>query len=500
MNSESFKAATARLSPWDDNLPAKFVEFEIRRKFKSIRRCMHVPKLCRIDELVPTTNFMSELGNIAEFMYSVGKCVISRDDSRESTPAASHVSSTSDPMISEDEGVSDLITVTPAPSVVCRTVSSTSVDPASLKLPENVLMPRLRKKRFSTSSGDGFLADEEDNDDDDESSGFYSDASECTTLSEPVVERVRPFRNKNGLYYHSQLPMWLRNNEFIVAGHRPPAYSYRKCLKSIFQLHSETGNIWSHGLGAIGWVIYVCYFYFADVIPGLDIYDQLVFGVFFLASIGCLGMSSIYHTLACHSNKVCTVTCKLDFTGITVLIFGSFVPWLYFTFYNHPNLRLLYGITGTVSALATIKMSLNDEFGQAHYRAVRSAIYIAYAMICGVLPVFHFCVMYGPLELIENYFLLRFALMVASYVVGAFMYSIRVPEKYWPGRFDYAGQSHQIMHVCVVIGNIAHYWGCHGLAMKRVQDPLMVDDTATVSALFESGLSFLQSSLKQLWF
>lgn len=492
MNSESFKAARARLSPWDENLPTKFVEFEIRRKFKSIRRCMHVPRLCRIDELVPTTNFMSELGNIAEFMYSVGRCVISREEQR-SDPM--EITKAPESISSDDEGVSDLTSVSLLTAV---TISSSGCagEQTSLKVPENVAVVRLRRKRISTSSGDGFLADEEDNDDDEESSGFYSDASECTTASQPLSERVRTFRNRAGLYYHSQLPIWLRNNEYIVSAHRPPSYSYMACMKSILQLHSETGNIWSHGLGAIGFAIYALYFYLADVVPGMDFYDRLAFAVFFLASVGCMGMSAIYHTLACHSNRICTLTCKLDFTGITVLIFGSFYPWLYFTFYKHPYLRCLYGITGTASALATIKMSLSDKFAQAHYRGVRSAIYIAYAMICGVLPVVHFCVMYGLGTLANEFFILRFACMVSAYVIGAIFYSLRVPERHWPGRFDYAGQSHQIMHVCVVIGNLAHYWGCHGLAHHIMQEKKNID--GTVYALFETALSLVQSSIKQL--
>ncbi|OQR68358.1 adiponectin receptor protein 1-like [Tropilaelaps mercedesae] len=492
MNSESFKAARARLSPWDENLPTKFVEFEIRRKFKSIRRCMHVPKLCRIDELVPTTNFMSELGNIAEFMYSVGRCVISREEPRAdptTIPKAGELIS------SDDEGVSDLAssagTASPVPARRTEALMSTT---------ENVATLRPRRKRVLSVSADGFLADEEDNDDDEESSGFYSDASECTIASQPLPRRGRTFRTRAGLYYHSQLPMWLRNNEFIVSGHRPPAYSYTACLRSMFQLHSETGNIWSHALGAIGCAAYAVYFYAADVIPGLDAYDRLAFAVFFLAAIGCMAMSAIYHTLACHSNKVCTITCKLDFTGITVLIFGSFFSWLYFTFYDHPNLRCLYGITGTASALATIKMSLSDDFAQAHYRGVRSAIYIAYAMICGVLPVVHFCLMYGLPTLVQDFFILRFACMVAAYVVGAVFYSIRVPEKYWPGRFDYAGQSHQIMHVCVIFGNLAHYWGCHGLAYRRTQLSSSKDVDGTIYVMTETALSFLRSSYKQLSF
>lgn len=45
------------------------------------------------------------------------------------------------------------------------------------------------------------------------------------------------------------LPHWLRDNDYIVKGYRPPLPSIRACFNSIFRLHNETVNIWTHGLG-----------------------------------------------------------------------------------------------------------------------------------------------------------------------------------------------------------------------------------------------------------
>uniref|UniRef100_A0A8C6X6R3 Adiponectin receptor 1 n=1 Tax=Naja naja TaxID=35670 RepID=A0A8C6X6R3_NAJNA len=45
------------------------------------------------------------------------------------------------------------------------------------------------------------------------------------------------------------LPDWLKDNDFLLHGHRPPMPSFRACFRSIFRLHTETGNIWTHLLG-----------------------------------------------------------------------------------------------------------------------------------------------------------------------------------------------------------------------------------------------------------
>lgn len=47
--------------------------------------------------------------------------------------------------------------------------------------------------------------------------------------------------------------------------------------------------------------------------------------------------------------------------------------------------------------------------------------------------------------------------MAFSYLIGAMFYATRVPEKWKPGWFDLVGHSHQIFHVFVVMGALAHY-------------------------------------------
>lgn len=49
--------------------------------------------------------------------------------------------------------------------------------------------------------------------------------------------------------HFSNLPRWLQDNDFIWQGYRPPLPSFWDCIKSIFSIHTETGNIWTHMLG-----------------------------------------------------------------------------------------------------------------------------------------------------------------------------------------------------------------------------------------------------------
>lgn len=51
------------------------------------------------------------------------------------------------------------------------------------------------------------------------------------------------------------LPDWLKDNDYLLHGHRPPMPSFRACFKSIFRIHTETGNIWTHLLGDWGGLV-----------------------------------------------------------------------------------------------------------------------------------------------------------------------------------------------------------------------------------------------------
>lgn len=45
------------------------------------------------------------------------------------------------------------------------------------------------------------------------------------------------------------------------------------------------------------------------------------------------------------------------------------------------------------------------------------------------------------------------------YIFGAVLYSKKWPERQFPGIFDNFGNSHNIFHVCVIIGAAIHWCG-----------------------------------------
>lgn len=76
---------------------------------------------------------------------------------------------------------------------------------------------------------------------------FLSGTCKAAEQAEEFVKKVWAAGWR--VVHHRSLPDWLQDNDFLHTGHRPPTNSFLVCFKSIFRIHTETGNIWSHLLG-----------------------------------------------------------------------------------------------------------------------------------------------------------------------------------------------------------------------------------------------------------
>jgi channel protein (hemolysin III family) len=140
------------------------------------------------------------------------------------------------------------------------------------------------------------------------------------------------------------LPAWRRDNAYIIRAYRPDSNSYRGSFASLGYLHNESVNIWSHLLGALLF-LYTGLFFYQEVAPRYESAnesDLLVFSCFFGGAVACLGMSATYHALSNHSPSVSRWGNKLDYSGIVLLIVGSYVPALYYGLFCHPKLITVY--------------------------------------------------------------------------------------------------------------------------------------------------------------
>uniref|UniRef100_A0A3B3VS43 Adiponectin receptor 2 n=1 Tax=Poecilia latipinna TaxID=48699 RepID=A0A3B3VS43_9TELE len=254
---------------------------------------------------------------------------------------------------------------------------------------------------------------------------------------------------------HDVLPDWLKDNDFLLHGHRPPMPSFRACFKSIFRIHTETGNIWTHLLGCLFFLcLGLMYMFRPNMTFVAPLQEKVVIGMFFLGAILCLSFSWLFHTVYCHSEGVSRMFSKLDYSGIAFLIMGSFVPWLYYSFYCSPQPCFIYLIIVCVLGLAAITVSQCDFFATPQYRAVRAGVFVGLGL-SGVVPTLHFVISEGLIKATTIGQMGWLFLMATLYITGACLYAARIPERFFPGKCDIwvsVEQTHVIsMRIYVVV-------------------------------------------------
>ncbi|KAK6009181.1 hypothetical protein OSTOST_25921 [Ostertagia ostertagi] len=309
------------------------------------------------------------------------------------------------------------------------------------------------------------------------------DVTEECSETTGIVTKTYEARWKVLKYEH--LPEWLQDNEFLRHGHRPPLPSFAECFKSIWSLHTETGNIWTHLIGIF--YLNCCLAFFCLGVWFLTRPDnhiqwqeKIVFSFFFGGAVLCLGLSFAFHTLCCHSINVGRIFCKLDYMGISLLIVGSFIPWIYYGFYCRMEPKITYIGMVSVLGVAAIIVSLWDKFSESRFRPLRAGVFVA--MGCsGILPTVHYIITDGVRSLFEDNAFHWLLLMAFLYLLGALLYATRTPERFFPGKCDIWFQSHQLFHTCVVIAAFVHYYGISEMAWMRLNGQCPVDALSFLS-------------------
>lgn len=268
---------------------------------------------------------------------------------------------------------------------------------------------------------------------------------------------------------YEELPDWYRHQEspYILGSYRPVSHSCNASFQSLTYLHNESLNIYTHMLPAIA---------LALVLPLLQInisriyahapwMDRFMLTLTPIAALTTLTLSSTYHTLCNHSPFVSASCLLLDFSGILVLILASFISGIYVGFYGHPFEQRLYWAMITILIAVSCLLVLHPRLQGPEYRPHRTAAFVL-TTLSGLGPALHGMYVHGIARGFHECGVKWWLAEGFWYGVGVLFFVSRFPEGWawrqggkWRGMFDIWGSSHQLFHVCVVLGAGCHCWG-----------------------------------------
>ncbi|XP_073156584.1 heptahelical transmembrane protein 3-like [Henckelia pumila] len=322
---------------------------------------------------------------------------------------------------------------------------------------------------------------------------------EAAANGEDFHEEKKPRR----LEKFEALPEYLKDNEFIRDYYRCE-WPLKDVLLSVFSLHNETLNIWTHLVGFLifawltvvslteemtmenfmgklfwegndGWLkttatanqssssdslfpdSYARQFSKSPLLGAIKDSSSIPLWPWFVflgGAMVCLIFSSTSHLFSCHSRRFYYFFWRLDYAGISLMIVGSFFAPLYYTFLDHPYWRLLYLSSIALVGILVVTTLLAPSLSSGEYRGFRAALFLCMGF-SGVIPAAHGLVLYWDHPQIIASLGYEIAMGIL-YGLGAVFYVTRIPERWMPGAFDIVGHSHQIFHVFVVAAALVH--------------------------------------------
>ncbi|KAI3318451.1 hemolysin-III channel protein Izh2 [Xylariaceae sp. AK1471] len=240
----------------------------------------------------------------------------------------------------------------------------------------------------------------------------------------PAIQQPKT-KSKYQLLVASEVPSWYSHNSFLRTSYRPISGSVRLCVDSLRIVHNETVNIYSHLIPAAIALASNCFLhlYFQNRYPTAPLGDRLAIHVYLTTSVLCFGISSIYHTLNCHSEAYSGLWTRLDYAAIILQTIGSFISGIYVTFYYNPGLQKLYwtmiGVLGLMSTIIVV----NPRFQDSRWRALRISTFVATGL-SGLLPIIHAASIYPYAQLNQQAGLGYYLVEGLALIIGTVFYAV----------------------------------------------------------------------------
>lgn len=230
------------------------------------------------------------------------------------------------------------------------------------------------------------------------------------------------------------VPYWLRFPN-IINGYRLGG-DMMSNFKTLFSWHNETINAWTM-------IMLFVYSSFAlyenssreDLIPYISLY---------LSSALHMPFSLGYHLFMPISETILLKWRRLDFIMTLVSICLQNFALNYFIYISW----ITYSIFA-LNFLMVYKIYNRDTFIKNDFDKKKYMKYILRRIIALM------CFSLAPIVFSRNVFYI--IMFFSSMAMGSVVYIIQFPEKYFPGKFDIIGSSHQIMHLDLLLIHYLQY-------------------------------------------
>ena len=154
------------------------------------------------------------------------------------------------------------------------------------------------------------------------------------------------------------LPHWYHTYGKILNGYRYELYNMSVCqaIKSLFQIHNETMNIWTEYLPfiiEITLLVYLCVFE-PDFIANHGLHTQIIIPLCLFIALFRAVISGTAHLFHCMNAEISRYCWNMDYISIILYSASGAIIWSHFLFYCNFNQQIICMVGIVVLALSSI--------------------------------------------------------------------------------------------------------------------------------------------------
>ena len=256
------------------------------------------------------------------------------------------------------------------------------------------------------------------------------------------------------LYHKDQMPENF-HEMYIVKGYRNPRSSPSQCILSLFAATNETLNFWTHFLPSVYfmWIL-------RDLTVNLDFrHDSFTWPLLAYVVMCCIypltsAVAHLFNTMSDNARHICFF---LDYSAISAMTVSVAISYKAYCFPSELRFTFLWEVfipvTIANSVLCLIVACKTRLLPASLLRKVIRLSGLGLPCIFTTLPIMYRLIAGTEQELnlsSRYYHGITFFFLFMS----AFLYGSHLPERWFPGSFDFIGHSHQLFHVCTILGTM----------------------------------------------
>ena len=297
---------------------------------------------------------------------------------------------------------------------------------------------------------------------------------------------------------YTMVPLEMRI-PYILSGYRKTHQPWNYYLASIFHVHNETLNIWTHLIGSLIISFHIYKYFRIYEAAGSDLrWTVLCYGFCALSSLLYSAIAHLFHSKSRHINYVVFL---FDYLGVSFWVYGTGImtiygisePSMYFLVKDYYLKWQCFCTLLNYINICAAKLWYGNDIGNPR-RAFMAVGGIGGQFTLNSVPFtwrYYKCMVDHECHISS---LNHVTLSLAMFAVVAVLFVLRQPERTWPGRFDIIGGSHQLFHVASTIAQISELSALHTDFLTGANDhcsPNIPEILAEISAIAIIGLMIL---------